>query len=428
MTISIGILVNTAKVVVPEAMLAQYEGAMPNWLPINWVNCPSGPHPGMARFLIPPDDFDNNLWNDPFDIVFTRDGSTLTLKNYVLVSASRAERKPDSAWVLEVADIRHKLRQAYSNHSWNVADDTTSDWNNVLADLVADLPAGFENISYANTAGYDVSNLRYEGWRTINALADVAHRTRNVLVYDPIAGELLFEKMHGDQDLTVLNTAPLHRVYGIPETEYVDDVGEVRVTNDFADDFPAGDSVIDNPASTSTNTQVAWGTTLAIGNPTSIDNQTELDAEAQVLADTWFDWALRKTAREYTEFFGIISIQPGNLVSTVTWQVYEGDIFTTVDIGAPPEPVTYRQPITAGSSFMQLAIMDEDITYGSVSKQASLYDSSDYPPSDTGETIDVYHDFWPDNPQTISTGQKIGVIKQGGKWRIHWAECEPETP
>ena len=87
----------------------------------------------------------------------------------------------------------------------------------------------------------------------------------------------------------------------------------------------------------------------------------------------------------------------------------------------------YARPL--GVVVMELAVMDDPIEFGNTPQNATLWNSGEYPPTDKGETIEVYHDWWRDNPQTIEAGKRIGVIRQGNKWRIHWAECpDPEEP
>ena len=87
-----------------------------------------------------------------------------------------------------------------------------------------------------------------------------------------------------------------------------------------------------------------------------------------------------------------------------------------------PLPVLHTP--TAGNPIF-LAVMDSDIEFGSTPANATKWDETVTPPTDLGETVEVYHDWFRDNPQTISAGQRVAYIKQGDVNRIYFAECEP---
>lgn len=76
----------------------------------------------------------------------------------------------------------------------------------------------------------------------------------------------------------------------------------------------------------------------------------------------------------------------------------------------------------AGSPVLP-AVMNGPVEFGS-SAMATLYDETAQPPTDAGEDpIEVWHDWFRDNPQTIEAGKRVGVIKQGEIYRIYFAEC-----
>lgn len=84
--------------------------------------------------------------------------------------------------------------------------------------------------------------------------------------------------------------------------------------------------------------------------------------------------------------------------------------------------------VGGGGYKLLLCVMDEDIAFGET-KPASEWDATATPPTDKSEDpIQVTHDWWRDNPQTITAGKRVGVIQQGDTFRIHFAECEDPEP
>lgn len=361
------VTVNGARVANAQ-QAARWFASPPDWMRgINRVSCGCGPEPGRGKFLIPRESFDAN-WpeTDVFDIVIVRTDSegtdkTLTLQNYVTVSAFAALRTPDSPMVVEVADIRFTLAQATTNRSWNMDGATGDAWADVLSELKTDSTGTYaDDMAFATTPTGPLSSLKYEGWRTIDAFQDLANRTNHVFFYDPIDGKLKFADMSGTQSglAAILDAATLYRQYEIPTTEYALEVGKVDAIFNQFDGSPAYSVEVDNAANTSTNRRRAWGSTIYTGSNTSA-----VEDEADALAATWFDWSDRATARECNEYFGLLSVTCGEQVSLVTWYIEDGEAFTLVDKGAPPPPETMRQepPGGAGGGFV-LCRVEEDFS------------------------------------------------------------------
>lgn len=343
-----GIEVNGAKIENAQQFARQFSHA-PDWYAgINRVACPSGSAPGEGKFLVQRADFEAN-WPETavFDIVFQRhDGTSLvttTLKNYVTLSAHAALRIKDGGpMVVKVVDVRYLLARKHINKTFNVSDDS-NDWLAVLASLANDVPLAYgDALAFETVPTYTPSNLRYEGWSIIDAIADVAHRTSHTLIYNPITGKLQLKNMAGSQPI-IANA--LHRNWEVPETTFASAIGVVAVNVDIADSELS--EIVERTQGAAINTATAWASRKKTGT-----NQTAVDAEADALADTWFDWSDRKAARRVREFFGSLPIESGSQVGVVTWHVADNDLFTIVDEDAPPEPTTKRQPFRSSSKTM----------------------------------------------------------------------------
>ncbi len=342
----IKITVNNSAVVNAQQFARQFDHT-PSWLPtINQVCCESGPNYSIGQFFILRTDYDAN-WpeTEPFTITIERtvDGTsdTLTLAGYVTISASSATRSADSPMIVIIADVRFLLGRCVTNRTWNLDDDTNT-WNDVLDDLRSDAIAEYViDLDFPDATTYDPSNLRYEGWRTIDAIADVAYRNRCSLVYDPDVASLKFVAMAGTQAglADILDVAKLHRTLDTATTLFCHDVGTVWVNYDSNGSGAARKKAVVNPDSAiPERIHSAWATRLT-------ETEAEIDLEAAALAGTWFDWGSRRTARVVNEYFGALSAFPGSEISQTIWKIVDGEVFTTIDIDAPSAPITNRQMI-----------------------------------------------------------------------------------
>lgn len=427
------ITVNESKVVNAQTDYGQIFPT-PTWYPeINCVECPSGPEPGYGKFLISCTDYEDN-WpeEDPFRIDMQRkcgeDITTIQLDGYSTVAAYRADRKPGGPWVVEVADARFFMRTATTTRFWNVGS-TDETWQDVLDDLISDLPVdgagGFVGeLEYAVTPEYDLVNLKYEGWRTLDALADLASRTGHVLVYDPFLVSLKFEPMSGNQgDITeIINGAKIHRQYDSEDIP-ADGIGEVRVSYDVASGTPAEyvDVLNPDPDSTASQRASAWSTSIVI-------DPTDIAEETVVLSQTWFDWSARAKTRTTFEYFGNLEVPPGSEVSTSSWIIRDNEIYTFVDKYAPPEPTTTRQD-NSGISGLKIGITDEVIAAGSSGVVSIWVRNASDVLVDTGVNIVASYLDWL-TEEDISEGIEVllGWFPDEGPsgiWRIIGAECEP---
>lgn len=351
----IKLTINGCRVENAQHLADQYESTPPWMYGINQVSNPAGTMPGMGRFLINRQDYDNDFPEGPFDITLQRMGGseteTTTLSSYVTVSASAASRSFGSPMIVEIADARLLLRKAITSRSWNLDGDTSSTWGDVLNDLKTDLPGFDANLNIIGLPSFRPSNLRYEGWRTVDALADVGYRLGQVLTYNQRTGSLQFSRMTGEQssDQATIDEAKLHRNFELPPTPTASEIGSVSVMFDAVDSGPSGQTEISNPQSTSQQSQVAWATILGQGGPT-YDNQSSIDDEAQSLADTWFDYTSRNSQRTLNEYFGALDVVCGSAIGSITWRVYDAEFYTTIDTSVSEPPVTKRQPLRSGGA------------------------------------------------------------------------------
>lgn len=349
-TVTINVTVNGCRIVNAQKYAEQFSTA-PQWLSgINQLSLECGPLPSYGRFLVRRSDYDDVFPTDePFAIVFTRkvknaEGAvtttTLTATGYYLVSAHSAARMIDSPMIVTVADARHVCRQAVTNRIWNLGTASDKTWANVLADLKADLPTGYAStLAYATSPTGKPYNLIFNGRLSVEALQELASRTRHCLAYDPIAGKLTLANMAGTQTglAAILAAARVYRTWDPADTTEADEIGVVTtVFHRSSSNYERYEKAIVHPSSASANERLAFGTTLA--RPGA--NDTDTDAEAQRLADTWFDWADRKIARVTKQYVGLHAATCGSQVSRVVWLVENDDLHTIIDQGAPPEPGT----------------------------------------------------------------------------------------
>ncbi len=361
------LLVNGARVENAES-LAEQVGETPDWLGgINRVTLPAGPDPGFGKFLIHRPDYDTK-WPEstPFDIEIERmpddddpEPETLTLKGYVTVSAHAALRRPDSPMIVTVADIRYLFAEAITNRNWNAVS-----WQHfatgVIAALKEDLPLpGYDTLlslgSFYHAVG---AKLRFEGMRTLDVLAEVGSRNRQFLTYNPKFPSLDFIKIKGTQSglSETLASAKLYRPYELVDTGHAEGIGKVTVLFYFIDtDLSATSISRDNPANPTGRGEVAWGVYLA-GSPQYNEQQIR-EIEADWLSNAWFDWSERRISRRVDEYIGVLDVLPGEEVSAVSWYVSNGELFTSIDRGAPPPPRTLPQRrVSDSTAFFQTGV------------------------------------------------------------------------
>lgn len=344
------IKVNNCRVVNAQH-LAESLRMMPDWMNgINSLNCAAGPMPSTGKFLVRLEDFENEFpISTPFDIEIIRNANgvddTVTFKGYVMTSAYAALRaNARSPMVVEVADARHILRRRITNRVWNISNSAAS-WYNVLSDLVSDFNSTYTGtLALGTVPTLKPYALRYEGVSTLDALQDMASRTGYCVVYDPFAGKLKLERMAGTQTglTALLDAATLFRRFEIPDLDATEQVGIVVVIFDASNSDQSGERIITFPGA-GTLRKLAFGMRYANGG-------ADLQTEAQGLADIWQEWSNRRIDRECNEYFSVLEVYPGKEVSAVRWRVDGGELFTMVDIDAPPEPTTWRRRPTSATA------------------------------------------------------------------------------
>ncbi len=346
--------VNDCRVVNAENTARQLDD-YPDWMNgINQLHCPSGTDPGTGTFLVNREDFNQSFpESDAYNIVMARSkvgGSTttLTLRGYFTLSAYAALRVPGSPMVVTVADARHVLGQAYTNNAWNTQGSSEKTWEDVLADVRSDLPTGYDGglvFKNAIDGQYKPRNLRYEGWRTVDAIQDIANRTNHTLVYNPFDKQLEFQPMGGLQNglSSIVNGAKLHRKFELPNVQSKK-VGKVIVSFSSTDASRKPERLEKSNPAGGGNSQHAWGTQLPSGK------MADLELERDKLAETWFNWSDRATSPEINEYFNALAVRCGSEVASVSWKVDRNELFTVISKHEPPKPETKRQIQSAANN------------------------------------------------------------------------------
>ena len=113
------------------------------------------------------------------------------------------------------------------------------------------------------------------------------------------------------------------------------------------------------------------------------------------------------------EYYGLLSVICGAKVSGVTWKIVNNEIFTLVDFGAPPEPVTPR-PRDRPDAHFRFTLL-EDLDGGSAAAMIRYMDG-------TGEFLGTVVD-----PDLIfelgESGSKGIAVAQGCQYHVHALQC-----
>ncbi len=338
----IKLLVNQSRVVNVDQSVQQLQ-QIPDWYETaNQLLLRDGPEASFGQFCIDCRDYQTYFpEQSSFDIdmesTIKNKFYGIKLRGYYTVTSQQVFRSTAPSYLVTVADARYYLRHRQTNRTWNVGSETSRTWSDVLYDLQEDL--GFEytaGIWFINMPPGQPCNLKYEGWRTLDALQDIASRTGHMLLYDPFDATLRFAEMIGSQPEVedLVQNGLYHRVYDPTDTDAADGFDSARVNYDFVNGKPSGSN---DP--TGEKSENAWATCLADCNGVGEALQNEID----LLTEVWQNYSYRLANRDAVEFIGPEEVKPGSEVAAVHWQIKDNEIFTVVDIDAPTRPDTKRQ-------------------------------------------------------------------------------------